>query len=86
MHTYLMQLLAHNRVKFTNRAISVGDETHLCCKVHDGVDFFCVQNVAQQVATLYVTLNELQQRDSRSNQGKCACHDVNCMLRVVYLP
>lgn len=62
VHKYLMQLLAHNRVKFTNRAISIGVGTHLGCKVHDSVDFFCDQNVAQQVATLYVTLNELRQR------------------------
>ena len=33
---------------------------HLSCKVHDCVNLLCIQNVAEQVPALYVTLDELQ--------------------------
>lgn len=34
--------------------------TYLGCKMHHCVNLFCVQNVAQQIPALYVTLDELQ--------------------------
>lgn len=33
---------------------------HLCCKVHDGVNFLCLQDKAEQVHGLDVSLDQLQ--------------------------
>jgi uncharacterized membrane-anchored protein len=33
---------------------------HLCCEVHDGVDLLCLQDKAQQVHGLDVSLDQLQ--------------------------